>query len=74
MLDALAGLIERAAPHLMSHALITLDTWLKELPPSISTKRPGILSIRGTIAYMKGNAKEGLELLNQAEKSFSRNR
>ena len=68
--DALAGLIERAAPHLMSHALVTLDTWLKELPPSISTKRPGILSIRGTIAYMKGNAKEGLELLNQAEKSF----
>ena len=38
-MDALAGLIERAAPHLMSHALVTLDTWLKELPPSISTNK-----------------------------------
>lgn len=68
--DALAGLIERAAPHLMSHALVTLDTWIKELPPSISTKKPGILSIRGAITYIKGNAKEGLEFLNQAEKKF----
>jgi len=68
--EALAGLIERAAPHLMSHALITLDSWVNDLPPSVLTKRPGILSIRGTIAYMKGSAKEGLELLNHAEKSF----
>lgn len=68
--EALAGLIERAAPHLMSHALITLDSWVNDLPPSVLTKRPGILSVRGTIAYMKGSAKEGLELLNRAEKSF----
>jgi len=68
--EALAGLIERAAPHLMSHALVTLDSWLNDLPPSILAKRPGILSIRGTIAYMRGNSKEGLELLNRAEKSF----
>jgi DNA-binding SARP family transcriptional activator/Tfp pilus assembly protein PilF len=68
--DATAGLIERAAPHLMSHALVTLDSWLNDLPPSILTKRPGILSIRGTIAYMKGNSKDGLELLNRAETNF----
>ena len=68
--EALAGLIERAAPHLMSHALVTLDSWLTDLPPSFLAKKPGILSIRGTIAYMKGNSKEGLELLNRAEKSF----
>ena len=68
--DALAGLIERAAPHLMSHALVTLDTWLKELPPSILSTRPGILSIRGAISHMQGNSKEGLELLNKAEAAF----
>jgi len=54
----------------MSHALITLDSWVNDLPPSVITKRPGILSIRGTIAYIKGNAKEGLEFLDRAEKSF----
>jgi len=67
--DSLPDLIERAAPHLMSHALVTLDTWLKELPPSILGTNPGIISIRGVIEYMKGNLQEGLELFNQAEVS-----
>ena len=67
--ETLAGLIERAAPHLMSHAIVTLDTWLKELPPSILITNPGIISIRGVIEYMKGNLQEGLELFNQAEVS-----
>ena len=69
-MDAIAGLIERAAPHLMSHALVTLDTWLKDLPPSILSMRPGILSIRGIILHMQGNSREGLELLNKAELVF----
>jgi len=69
-MDALAGLIERAAPHLMSHALVTLDSWLKELPPSILSTRPGILSIRGIILHMQGSSSEGLELLNKAEAVF----
>lgn len=67
--EALAGLIERTAPHLISHALVTLDTWLKELPPSILITNPGIVSVRGVIEYMKGNLQEGLELFNQAEVS-----
>ena len=68
-ITALAGLIERAAPHLMSHALVTLDTWLKELPPSILATNPGIISIRGVIEYTKGNLQDGLDLFNQAEAS-----
>ncbi len=70
--DALAALIERAAPHLMSHALVTLDTWLKGLPPSILSTRPGILSIRGGILHVQGYSSEGLELLNRAEKALRR--
>lgn len=71
--NALAGLIERAAPNLMSHALLTLDTWLKELPPSIRKTRPGLVSIQGIIAYMKGDLHEGLFLLNQAEADLRSN-
>ena len=64
---ALAGLIERAAPHLMSHALVTLDTWIKELPPSILSTRPGILSLRGTMLHVQGYSNDGLKLLNRAD-------
>jgi LuxR family maltose regulon positive regulatory protein len=68
--EAMAGLIERAAPHLLQKALLTLESWLVDLPPSMLRKRPGVLSIRGNIEYMKGNLKEGLDLLNQAEEIF----
>ena len=68
--EALAELIERAAPNLMSHALTTMGNWVSRLPPSISAKRSGILSIRGVILYMKGNLEEGLELFNRAEQGF----
>ena len=68
--DVIADLIERAAPHLFSHALITLDTWLKDLPPSILLTKPGILSIRGAILHMQGNSGEGVALLNKAETVF----
>jgi LuxR family maltose regulon positive regulatory protein len=67
---ALAGLIERAAPHLLHRALITLETWLKNLPPSVRNKRPGLLSIQGVIEYMKGNLQDGLDLLNRAAVIF----
>jgi len=65
--DALASLIERAAPHLMSHALVTLDSWLKDLPPSILSNRPGMLSIRGALLHIQGYSRDGIELLNKAE-------
>lgn len=69
--DSLAGLIERAAPHLMSHAFVTLDTWVSRLPPSILTTRPGILSILGGILHVKGDSQEGLHLLDRAAAIFN---
>jgi LuxR family transcriptional regulator, maltose regulon positive regulatory protein len=72
--EAIAGLIERAAPYLFSHALLTLDAWLKDLPPSILSTKPGILSIRGAILHMQGSSSEGLELLNKAEAVFRESR
>jgi LuxR family maltose regulon positive regulatory protein len=68
--DALAVLVEHAAPHLLPRALVTLETWLKNLPPSIRRTRPGLLSIQGSIEYTKGNLKDGLGLLNQADAIF----
>ncbi len=68
--DVLAELIEHASIPMMQSARVTLESWLNDLPPSLLRTRPGLLSIRGTIAYMKGNLRDGLNLLNQAELSF----
>jgi LuxR family maltose regulon positive regulatory protein len=68
--DVLAEMIERAGFSMLQRALLTVESWLNDLPPSLSRTRPHLLSIRGTIAYMKGDLREGLNLLNQAEQAF----
>ncbi len=68
--DVLAGMIERAGFSMLQRALLTVESWLNDLPPSLSRTRPELLSIRGTIAYMKGDLREGLTLLDQAEQAF----
>jgi LuxR family maltose regulon positive regulatory protein len=71
--EELAGIIERACVSISQRALPITEAWLNELPPSILRNHPGMLSIRGTIAYIKGDLEKGLELLSQAEKKFRRN-
>ena len=66
----LAEMIERSATPMLQHAIVTLETWLNELPPSMLRNRPGLLSIRGTVIYTKGDVHEGLSLLMQAEKLY----
>lgn len=68
--NALASMIERSGTTMLQRAIITLESWLNELPPSILRNDPGILSIRGSIASMKGEARSGLDLFNQAEQSY----
>ncbi|RJP54131.1 MAG: hypothetical protein C4586_00315 [Anaerolineaceae bacterium] len=68
--DLLAKMIERASTTMLQRALLTIESWLNDLPPSLLRTRPGLLSIRGAITYMKGNVHEGLNFLNQAEQSF----
>ena len=68
--DVLAEMIERASISMLQRALLTIEAWLNDLPPSLLRTRPGLLSIRGAITYMKGNPQEGLNFLNQAERSF----
>ncbi len=65
--DLLAGLVERAGPTMMRRAVVTLNDWLNTLPPALANSRPGLLSLRGGIGYLRGNHHEALSLLNQAE-------
>ena len=64
--DMLAGLIERAGPTMFRRAVITLTDWLNALPPALANSRPGILSLRGGIGYLRGHYREALSLLDQA--------
>ena len=68
--NILAEMIERASTPMLKRAIVTLESWLSELNPSMLRTRPGLLSIRGAIVYMKGNLHEGLSLLDQAEQAF----
>jgi ATP/maltotriose-dependent transcriptional regulator MalT/two-component SAPR family response regulator len=71
--DALADMVERACVYISQRALSITESWLNELPPSLLRNRPGMLSIRGTIAYIKGDLENGLDLLTKAEKKFREN-
>lgn len=68
--DVLAEMIERASTPMLKRAIVTLESWLSELHPSMLAMRPGLLSVRGAIIYMKGNLRKGLSLLDQAEQVF----
>ena len=64
--DALASMIERAGIPMYQHAMLTLESWLKALPPSTVRKRPGLLSLQGNIELIKGNPDESLRLFDRA--------
>lgn len=68
--QAMASLIERSAPHQFQKALVTLESWLMDLPPSSRKSRPGIISVQGNVEILKGNLKQGLDLLDRATEIF----
>lgn len=72
--EVLAGMIERAGIPMYQHAMLTLDSWLKALPPSIASNRPGILSLRANVETLKGNAKEAVTLFHRAIELFRANK
>jgi LuxR family maltose regulon positive regulatory protein len=68
--EMLASLVERSGTTMLQRALLTLENWLLALPPSLVKARPGLLSLQGSIAYMKGQVHEGLDILSQAEQMY----
>jgi LuxR family transcriptional regulator, maltose regulon positive regulatory protein len=68
--EVLARMIERSSMSMLQRTLLTVESWLNDLSSTMLRTRPGILSIRGTIMYMKGNLREGLNLLDQAVKIY----
>jgi LuxR family transcriptional regulator, maltose regulon positive regulatory protein len=63
----LADLIELAGtPMLLSEQLITLRTWLEELPARLLAERPSLLSLKGALLCGLGEGRSALKFLNQA--------
>lgn len=68
--NSLADMIERAGIPMYQNAMLTLDSWLKNLPPSLLNTRAGLLSLRGAVEHLKGNAAGAAKLLDHAIKIF----
>lgn len=62
--EALAGVVERAGTPMLQSALVTLEGWINSLPPGIVRTHPGLISLRGMMAAMKGNLEEASRLLH----------
>jgi LuxR family maltose regulon positive regulatory protein len=69
-MDALTDMIERAGIFMYQNAMLTLESWLKDLPPSIVQRRPGLLSLQGAVETAKGNAAEAVALFDRAMVKF----
>ena len=68
--DALVQLIEHAGISMYQHAMLTLDSWLKDLPPSLLQQRPALLSLLGLIETQKGYGSDGIILFDRAVDKF----
>jgi ATP/maltotriose-dependent transcriptional regulator MalT len=64
--EALAGVIERSGTAMLQTALVTLEGWINCLPPAYIQLRPGLISLRGMLAAMKGNLQDANQLLDMA--------
>jgi LuxR family transcriptional regulator, maltose regulon positive regulatory protein len=65
--EGASKLIEQAGSTLMTGGRMQmLSKWLDDLPIEMFNARPALISLKGSIAIMQGNAQQGLDLLNQA--------
>ena len=64
--EALADVVEMAGVPMLQNALVTLESWINSLPPSIVQTRPGLISLRGPILAVKGDLQASNDLLDKA--------
>ncbi len=63
-IQSLAEMIERAAIPMLQRAMLTLDSWMRNLPPSLISRRAGLLAVQGSIEVLKGRPADALVLFN----------
>lgn len=64
---ALAGLVERVGNQvLLSEHLITLQSWLEDIPQALIENRPGLLSLKGAFLCGLGDGPAAVPLLDRA--------
>jgi len=68
--EALADVVEHVGTSMLQSALVTLEGWVNSLPPSMMLKRPGLISLLGPLAAMKGNLQESNKLLDKAVAAY----
>ncbi|RPI91422.1 MAG: hypothetical protein EHM40_15770 [Chloroflexi bacterium] len=64
--ETLAGVIEHSGTAMLQTAFVTLEGWINCLPPAYVQLRPGLISLRGMMAAMKGNLPDANQLLDMA--------
>ncbi|KAF0111824.1 MAG: hypothetical protein FD147_626 [Chloroflexi bacterium] len=65
--DQIAEVIRKAAPSMiLGGRLVSLTSWLEYLPEQERDGRPELLSIKGTIAMLRGETQRSLEILDRA--------
>jgi LuxR family maltose regulon positive regulatory protein len=73
--EKLGELVEKAGtPLLQNGRLLTLKSWLDNIPEGLRQSQPGLISLEGLVICMLGNVTKGLSLLNQAEIAFRTSR
>jgi LuxR family transcriptional regulator, maltose regulon positive regulatory protein len=72
--EALTSLIERSGTSMLQTAFVTLEGWINSLPPAYARTRPGLISLRGMMAAMKGNLEEASQLLDTALSTYRKER
>jgi len=69
--NLLADLVELAGtPMLLSEHLITLRTWLEELPARLLEERPSLLSLKGALLCVLSEGRIALKILDRAVLEF----
>jgi len=73
-MEQIANLILQAAPSMiLGGRLSMLSSWLERLPAQMREERPEFLSIKGSIAMLKGESKNSLLIMDKAIKGLREN-
>jgi LuxR family transcriptional regulator, maltose regulon positive regulatory protein len=69
--SAITGLIEHAGLNLIVRGKVkTLSEWLGALPQDVLVTNPVLTSLQGTVAIIRGDSEQGINLISEAISAF----